>query len=358
MPAISDTAGTARRNIPIDAAKSVAIFGTLLIHASAAGGVAGEVGAFGWTSALFWNSLIRCAVPLFLLCSGALLLPPEKPVTIRAVWRKYIPRIAVALFFWAAAYSGWSLLLVKHRTGILEAAAIRQALVDLLLFRHKSHLYYLHMTLLVYAVLPLTRLFVEKADRRLLRYALGVWFLLGCVMPAARNFPPLSLIGGIPAQYAINLTWGAVGYGVLGYALRREAGKYRPRTFVLLYLAGFLLTFGATWALSVRRGELVQIFLQGTAPGVCLQAAGIYGFCVSAFSRKDRWPAVETISKASFCIYLVHLFFLNALTERGLSAGAYPSIWAVPVLTAVLFCAGFLVWLVLREIPLVNRYLI
>ena len=118
---------------------------------------------------------------------GALLLPPEKPVTIRAVWRKYIPRIAIALFFWAAAYSGWSLLLVKQRTGILEAAAIRQALVDLLLFRHKSHLYYLHMTLLVYAVLPLTRLFVEKADRRLLRYALGVWFLLGCVMPAARN---------------------------------------------------------------------------------------------------------------------------------------------------------------------------
>ena len=57
-------------------------------------------------------------------------------------------------------------------------------------------------------------------------------------------------------------------------------------------------------------------------------------------------------------MYLVHLFFLNALTERGLSAGAYPSIWAVPVLTAVLFCIGFLVWLVLRKIPLVNRYLI
>ena len=57
-------------------------------------------------------------------------------------------------------------------------------------------------------------------------------------------------------------------------------------------------------------------------------------------------------------MYLVHLFFLDALTGRGLSAGAYPSIWAVPVLTAVLFCAGFLVWLVLRKIPLVNRYLI
>ena len=354
----SDAVVTLRRNIPVDAAKTVAIFGTLLIHTSASGGFAGEVGGFGWTSALFWNSLIRCAVPLFLLCSGALLLPPEKPVTIRSVWRKYIPRIVIALFFWAAAYSGWSLLLAKHRAGILEAAAVRQALVDLLLFRHKSHLYYLHMTLLVYAALPLTRLFVEKADRRLMAYALGVWFVLGSVLPTARQFPPLSLIGGIPAQYAINLTWGAVGYGVLGYALRQEAGRYRPRTFALLYLAGFLLTFGATWVLSVKKGDLALTFLQGTAPGVCLQAIGIYGFCVSAFSHKDRWPVVETISKASFCVYLVHLFFLDFLTSRGLSAGVYPSVWAVPALTAVLFCAGFLVWLVLRKIPVVNRYLI
>ena len=175
------SAAAVHRNVPVDAAKTAAIFGTLLIHASAAGGFVGGVGSFQWTANLFWNTLIRCAVPVFFLCSGSLLLPPEKAVTIRTVWRRYIPRIAAALFFWAAAYSGWSLLLVKHRTGIMAAAAIRQALVDLLLFRHKTHLYYLHMTLLVYAVLPLTRLFVEKADRLLMSYALGAWFVLGSV---------------------------------------------------------------------------------------------------------------------------------------------------------------------------------
>ena len=97
---------TRRRNVPVDAAKTAAIFGTLLIHASAAGGFAGAPGSFGWTSALFWNSLLRCAVPVFFLCSGALLLPPEKDITIRKVWTKYISRILAALFFWAAAYAG------------------------------------------------------------------------------------------------------------------------------------------------------------------------------------------------------------------------------------------------------------
>lgn len=46
---------TQRRSVPVDAAKTAAIFGTLLIHASAAGGFAGALGSFGWTSALFWN---------------------------------------------------------------------------------------------------------------------------------------------------------------------------------------------------------------------------------------------------------------------------------------------------------------
>ena len=97
---------TQRRSVPVDAAKTAAIFGTLLIHASAAGGFAGAPGSFGWTSALFWNCLLRSAVPVFFLCSGALLLPPEKEVTLQLVWTKYIPRILAALFFWAAAYAG------------------------------------------------------------------------------------------------------------------------------------------------------------------------------------------------------------------------------------------------------------
>ena len=71
--------GGKRRSVPVDAAKTAAIFGTLLIHASAAGGFAGAPGSFGWTSALFWNCLLRSAVPVFFLCSGALLLPPEDP---------------------------------------------------------------------------------------------------------------------------------------------------------------------------------------------------------------------------------------------------------------------------------------
>ena len=210
----------------------------------------------------------------------------------------------------------------------------------------------------MYALLPLTRQFVSSADRRLLRYALGIWFVLGCLAPTLKFFPPLSLIGGIPAQYPINLTWGAVGYGVLGYVLTQEAPRHRPWTFVWLYIAGTALTFGLTLIASVKTGKLYQVFLQGSAPGVCLQAAGLYGFCVSRWQDRDRWPLAETVSKASFCIYLTHLFFLEFLAGRGLAAGLLPPVWAVPLLAAAAFGGGFLVWLVLRRVPVAKTYLI
>lgn len=352
------TPSPARRSVPVDAAKTLAIFGTLLIHASADGGFAWPVGSARWTVNLFWSSLLRCAVPVFLMCSGALLLPPEKTVTPRRVWTHYLPRILAALLFWAAAYALLPLLLDKAATGVLELSSLRQALTDLLLFRHKSHLYYLHILLLVYALLPLTRLFAARADRTLLTYALALWFLLGCLLPALRGFPPLSQVGGIPAQYAINLTWASVGYTLLGHVLRREAARLRPGLWAGLFTLGFAMTFGLTLWLSLRRGELYLGFLQGTAPGVCLQAAGLFGLCQWAFRDRAGCRFTETVSRASFCIYLVHLFFLAPLVERDFSAGVFHPLWAVPALAAAVFALSFLVWLVLRRIPLVNRYLI
>ena len=53
-------------------------------------------GSADWTLSVFLASAVRASVPLFFLCSGALLLPPEKHVTISAVWKKYIPRILIA----------------------------------------------------------------------------------------------------------------------------------------------------------------------------------------------------------------------------------------------------------------------
>jgi len=347
-----------QRNGAVDAAKAIAIFGVLLIHASAVGGYAGTVGSAGWDGGLFWGTVLRCAVPVFFLCSGALLLPAEKTVTIRRVWTHYLPHILLALLFWSAAYQAWDLFLLWHRTGVLEAAALRGAVRDFLLLRHKPHLYYLDIMLLIYALLPVTRVFTARASRREAEYALTLWAVLGVCLPILRQFPPVSQIGGIPAQWPLSLTYASVGYTVLGWYLSRWGGQRRSRFYLLMFLCGWALTFAGTLWQSAGRGKLFEGFLYGMAPGVCMEAAGVFGFCLSRWRQRPVRPWAAAVSRGSFCVYLTHMFFLDCLRNHGLTAGHLPSLLSVPLVALTLFICGMAVWLVLRKVPVVSRWLI
>lgn len=340
------------RNVALDGIKTIAIFGTLMIHASAAGGFEGTPGSFPWTANLFWSCLLRCAVPLFLMCSGALFLSPSKKLTIPVLWKKYIFRIVIAMFFWAGCYLLWE---VFYNGTILSPWEV---VAQWLTLQHRTHLYYLVILVLVYATLPLTRFFMARADGLLKRYALAIWGITGSVLPILFCFWPFTLIQGSARQYALNLVWMSVGLAMVGYLIHSNPGKGKPVFYGLLYLAGFCLTFFGTLFLSVRVGYLQEVFLQGYAPGVLLQAVGLFGFCDRVLAYREQAPVLHTISRASFCIYLVHLFFLDILLHHGWSVGVYSPVWAVPAEVCVLFAGGFLVWLILRRIPIVKQYLI
>ena len=89
-----------------------------------------------------------------------------------------------------------------------------------------------------------------------------------------------------------------------------------------------------------------------------LEAAGLFGLCLYGKPGARGRAVTTALSKASFCIYLVHLFFLDLLMKAGYYTGALDPVWSAPAETAVLVACGFVTWLVLRKVPLVKRYLI
>ena len=192
---ISDT--RSYRDEKIDLVKTVAIWSVVLCHVAAAPFSGGTVGTTPWYSALLWTSLAHMCVPLFFMASGALLLKPEKELTLKKLYTRNLPRILAALFFWALCYKLVSLKLMDS----LTLPDVADAVKHLLLFHHEEHFYYLHITLLAYAALPVTRLIARYADRRLMEYALVLWFLLGILYPTVRTFWPFTLLSGIPVQW-------------------------------------------------------------------------------------------------------------------------------------------------------------
>jgi len=342
------------RDRTIDLIKSAAIWDVVLSHVAAAPFSGGTVGSVQWLSALFWAGLTHASVSLFLMASGALLLPPERELSIKKIYIHYFPRSLAALFFWAACYKLVYLALMDSLTPWDLTAAVK----NLLLFRHEEHLYYLHIMLLVYAFLPVTRLFARYADRRLLEYALALWFLLGILYPTVRTLWPFTLLGGIPVQWRMNMAYASIGYTLLGYYLAVYYPKPRRSVCALVLFSGFLLACGGTWAASRRAGAPDSHFLEGMGVGIFLAALGTWGLCRTVSLPERTGRLVTALSRASFCIYLTHVFFLQFLARHGLRAAEGPVLLTVPVISAliVVCCCGL--YTLLSRIPGVRRWLI
>ena len=162
----------------VDLAKCIAIIGVILIHISSDTIGYAPIKSMEWLCGVFWGSVSRGAVPLFFLCSGALLLDPERELSVGRIWKRNILHLLTALFFWATVYKLYPY--IAHGASLRDG--IGQSVRELLLWKHETHLYFLHIMLLVYALLPATRLIAAKADRKTLRYLLVLWAVLGVLL--------------------------------------------------------------------------------------------------------------------------------------------------------------------------------
>ena len=152
----------------------------------------------------------------FFMCSGALLLDPNRELTLKKLYARNLLRIVLAMLVWAKAYKAYHLFV----SGTLGMTSLLQACKQVLLFDQETHFYFIHIMIIVYAFLPVTRVFVRYASKNDMIYALVLWFLLGIAYLTVRSFWPFSSLSGIPAQWLINMTYAAIGYGILGYFLR------------------------------------------------------------------------------------------------------------------------------------------
>ena len=350
------------RDYQIDLVKATAIYCVITIHVTSYGWSLFPAGSFSWVANMFWASLTRAAVPLFLMCSGALFLDPKRELPLKRLYTKYLPRVIAAMVAWAFGYKIYDLAGRGRATG----AALWHAFKEVLLFNQEFHFYYIHIIILAYVCLPVLKAFTAKAEKKELEYALAVWFAFGIVYPTVIRFWPFRLIEGYPLQWMGNMTYTALGYLTLGYYLKYAAPPGRGKSLALLG-GGFALVFFGTWIMCVRLGAFYDGFLGGMTAGVALMAAGIFGVCGHSAGHRaggggDGAPAVFRIcvwvSKASFCIYLSHVFFLYSFEKDGLTVALFPAALSAPLIAAAIFLCGCGVYAVLAWIPVVNRWLI
>lgn len=339
------------RDPALDVARTLAIILVLVTH-TASSALVRTPGTFEWWSALAWGSLARPSVPLFFMCTGALMLCRD--ITPKRIFTHSLPRIVCAMLVWAFLYRLASLV-----GGGFTLAGVWDAVKRTLLLQHEFHFYFLHALLLVYAFLPAVRVFVRSASRREVEYLLALWFATGILIPLLKYFWPFTLISQLDSRYKMTMAYSAIGYALLGHYLRQYGHTVGRRWFALAFGAGWAFTFGGCAAASLREGVLNETFLEGMSPGPMFMALGLFGLILT----QKAWPAPAVkvtgrLAQAAFCIYLVHILFLRVFLRIGIDPGASPCVVFIPVVCLLLLITGWLTWEVLHRIPFVKTYLV
>jgi surface polysaccharide O-acyltransferase-like enzyme len=327
----------------------IALFAVIVLHtASLLLMQFGKVALPDWFIADFYNALVRFAVPVFVMITGALLLHRE--YELGDFLKRRLTRVIWPFLFWSFVYIGYS--------WYIEEIRFSGTWADINIIGHQLkygayyHLWYVYMLIGLYLFIPVISKFVRNASEKEILYFLAVWLVV-----MTFNQPYLSPFA---PQLDLRYFTGYLGYLVLGHYLAFKplpAGLKLPLIiYFLLCLAG--ITAG-TYFLSVSGKGLSTTMYEPLGPYIVLYASGIFLLArVTAFKLPAMLVGIRDLAGGlSLGIYLCHALFLSLLDDQGISYKLCSPVLSIPVTALVCFLLAFLLTFILSKIPLIGKYI-
>lgn len=288
-----------------------------------------KISGFNWLTANFYDSLVRFCVPIFVMITGALLLPKDNQLN--DYFKKRIAKIIYPFLFWITVYSLHLLLLLKDGFDL--------PLVKILTISQSNnankttyHFWYIYMIIIIYLLIPIIGRWLKNAKHKEIIYFLVLWFV------AITLSHPL-LAKYIP-YFNVKYFGGFIGYAVLGYYLsvrNLEHIKHIQLKSFLIFAIGVAITFTGTYFLSLNSNRVRIDLYSYFSPNVMLAATGLFlWFKHSKLSKYKLKNAVKFINKQSFGIYFIHILVLYWLNKFGINGALFGPI--IGILLTTLLC--------------------
>lgn len=281
---------------------------------------------------------------------------PMRNVSVKRLYTHNILRILTAGFFWSLFYQ----LFTQFFTKTMSFANFFDAIKHTILLDQRldisTHLYFIRLIFIFYVCTPIVRLLTKHASKRQLQYFLVLWLILAILYPTICQYYPFRIMGTIVTEFPINTTYAGIGYGVAGYYLK----KYHlpPSCCTICFGAGFIMTYALTVLLTIMHGKLYAAFLGGMTPGICLMAIGIFGFLIQRRYTRTISTIAERISRASFCIYFVHMAYVYVLSYLNIHVLVMPCIISIPFCVFLTFVLSYITYVLLSRNSTASKYII
>lgn len=332
--------------------KSAAVFLVVLIHVVAL--PVNEYGKGG--SLIYWWAYVcgHLGVPLFVMCSGALLLQEKYGIwQTKGEIKRRVFRIMVPLLVYGWAYA---MIELVFEAGTFSLQMLAQALIRVIKGESWSHLWYLYMMLGLYLLLPCIRYLYWGTDILQKRGILRILILFGTVMPVVarlfgNTYSGANLLSwSLPASicYILYFLTGAL---LVQHDFSKRMQKYLDATGIVSLLILFL------WPVAIKEAALKNAAIEYDSICVFLSAAWLFSklyykcnFCFSAMLVLDRY---------SFGIYLIHPLFMNLLYKwANLTPLQGSGVFTIPLFTFVFISlSAVCVWCI-SKVPVARKWLI
>ena len=299
-----------------------------------------RVGGIGWEILNCVTSLAFCAVPLFFMMSGYLLLSSNKTCDIKNLFLHRLPRLLVPLAVWSTIASAW----LSFENGKFCFLTFLKKTLSSVGTPVMPHFWFMYTLIAMYLISPFLARAIQSLDRK------GHILLLSlCILSIAStgicNVIPYELYSKIVPLSLRSLKFfeGHLATFILGYyigSLKKKIPSYIP---VIACMGMTVFVAYLTSVLSNRNFAYIQNFQNQNGIFEVVIALCIF---VLAKQTLDRQPgifkkALSTLSALSFPIYLMHNVVLSFFEKTAVFRGGTLMTF---LFTAIIFavCALFL----------------
>lgn len=363
-----------RHIVWLDVVRFIAMFTVVCCHCADPfnfyPGTAPNIGEIKLWGAIY-GSVLRPCVPLFVMITGALLLPVRGDTS--AFYKKRITRVLYPFFIWSVIYNlfpwitgwlGFSPQIILDFFPYAGEEVMRQSFsvaVKYILnipFNFSIlavHMWYIYLLIGLYLYLPIFSAWVEKASERaklMFLLAWGVTLLLPYYYQFVSNY-----LWGTCSWNSFGMLYafaGFNGYLLLGHYLKNLEWSLK-KTLAIgipMFAVGYAVTFLGfrhITALPEYTDEMLELFFTYCSLNVVMMTIPVFMLAKKVKVNSERMKkALANLTVCGFGIYMIHYFFTgpSVVLMRAINM---PIGLQIPVAAILAFAVSWgLVWLIYR----------
>lgn len=358
----------------LDVVRFIAMFTVVCCHCTDPfnfyPGTAPNIGEIKLWGAIY-GSVLRPCVPLFVMITGALLLPVRGDAS--TFYKKRIPRVFYPFLIWSVLYNlfPWITGLLGLNPQIIldffpyageevmqQSFSVSLEYILMIPFNFSIlavHMWYIYLLIGLYLYLPVFSTWVEKASERaklMFLLAWGVTLLLPYYYQFVSNY-----LWGTCSWNSFGMLYafaGFNGYLLLGHYLKNLEWSLK-KTLAIgipMFAAGYAVTFLGfrhITALPEYTDEMLELFFTYCSLNVVMMTIPVFMLAKKVKVNSERMKkALANLTVCGFGIYMIHYFFTgpSVVLMRAINM---PIGLQIPVAAILAFAVSWgLVWLIYR----------